>query len=315
MRTRLVSFPLLAVVVAGAAGCRGAVPDIPQLEAKAYDDTIAAFHARRARLIAGPEGWATHLGLWWLEPGTNRIGSDPTAKVSLPANRSPRHLGDVVVDGDSARFIPAPGVPVRSDSVSVSGPLRLRSDVEPKATLLRTGSLIIGYITRNERKAIRIRDTLHEARKQYATEFFPADTAWRVTARFVPRPTPDSMSIVDVYGIETRMSWPGELRFRLAGAEHALQVIKEPNYHGDQLFVMFKDSTNGKETYGAMRYIFVAPADSLGRTVLDFNQAFTPPCAFTNYSTCALPPPGNSLPVRVTAGEKKPTGLQASGVR
>jgi uncharacterized protein (DUF1684 family) len=308
---RIVAFAVAFLVALTA--CSSRVPDIPQLEAKAYEDTINAFHARRARIIAGPEGWATHVGLWWLEPGSNRIGSDSSAKVRLPANRSPRLLGEVIVDGDSARFVPARGVAVRTDSVPVTGPVRLRSDAEPNSTLLRTGSLVIGYITRNERKAVRIRDTLSEVRQNYATEFFPADTAFRVTARFVPRPTPDSMSIIDVYGIETRMSWPGELRFRLGGAEHALQVIKEPTYHGNQLFVMFKDSTSGKESYGAMRYIFVAAADSLGRTVLDFNQAFTPPCAFTNYSTCSLPPPGNTLPVRVTAGEKKPTGHQASG--
>jgi uncharacterized protein (DUF1684 family) len=248
----------------------------------------------------------TYLGLWWLKGGTTRIGSDPKAGIVLPAERSPRSLGDVVQAGDSAVFIPAPGVVARVDSAAVTGPIRLRSDVEPNATVLRVGSLLISYITRGPAAAIRIRDTLHAARKTYATSFFPADTAFRVTARFVPRPSPDSMNIVDVHGIETRMSWPGELRFRLKGVDHSLQVIKEPNYHGNQLFVMFKDSTSGKETYPAMRYIFVAAPDSLGRTVLDFNQAFTPPCAFTTSSTCALPPRGNILPVRVAAGELKP---------
>ena len=288
--------------------CTSEPAAIEQLPASEYADTIAAFRAWRARLIAGPEGWATYLGLWWLEPGTNRIGADPAGRVVLPKDRAPRVIGEVVVDGDSAIFIPARGVAIRADSVPVTGPIRLRSDVEPNATILRTGSLVIGYITRNDRKAIRVRDTLHAARKAYATTFFPADTTFRVTARFVPRPTPDSMNIVDVHGIETRMSWPGEFRFRLAGAERTLQVVKEPNYHGNQLFVMFKDSTSGKESYPAMRYIFVAAPDSSGRTVLDFNQAFTPPCAFTSSSTCALPPAGNVLPIRVTAGEMKPTG-------
>lgn len=300
--------PCLAIAICALAACADSSADIPQLPSVEYADSIAAFQARRARLIAGPEGWATHLGLWWLEPGVNRIGADPAGRVVLPAARSPRVIGDVMVEGDSAIFIPARGALVTLDSIPVTGPVRLRSDVESNATILRTGSLLIGYITRNHRKAIRIRDTLHAARKTYATSFFPADTGFRRTARFVPRPTQDSMNIIDVHGIETRMSWPGELRFRLGGGEHALQVIKEPNYHGDQLFVMFKDSTSGKESYAAMRYIFVAPPDSLGRTVIDFNQAFTPPCAFTTSSTCALPPRGNALPVRVAAGEMKPVG-------
>lgn len=305
---RLTRFAALFLpsLVLMATACRDRATDIPQLEAAAYADTIDAFHARRARIIAGPEGWVTYLGLWWLKGGTTRIGSDPKADIVLPADRSPRSLGEVVQSGDSAVFIPARGVSVRIDSTPVAGPVRLRSDVEPNASPLRVGSLLISYITRGPAAAIRIRDTLHAARKTYASSFFPADTTFRVTARFVPRPSPDSMNIVDVHGIETRMSWPGELRFRLNGAEHSLQVIKEPNYHGNQLFVMFKDSTSGRETYPAMRYIFVAAPDSLGRTVLDFNQAFTPPCAFTKSSTCALPPQGNTLPVRVAAGEMAP---------
>ena len=299
------STPLLLSVLLAA--CSSEPADIPQLAAKEYADTIDAFHARRARIIAGPEGWTTYLGVKWLDANTPlRIGSDPKSEYVLPADHAPRSLGQVVHYADSAVFTPARGVSVRDDTVPISGPVRLRGDVEPNASVLRSGSFIITYITRGSAAAIRIRDTLNPTRKAYAPNFFPTDTAFRVTAHFVPRPTPDSMTIVDVHGIETRMSWPGELRFRLKGTEHTLQVIREPTYHGDQLFVMFKDSTSGRESYGAMRYNFVAPPDSLGRTVLDFNQSFTPPCAFTVSSTCSLPPPGNTLPVRVTAGEMKP---------
>jgi uncharacterized protein len=299
----------LFVLPSALAACTTRVPDIPQLEAKAYEDSIAAFHQRRTKLIAGPEGWATHVGLWWLKPGLNRIGTDSSFAIVLPANRSPRIIGDVVVEGDSARFTPARGVAIRVDSQSVGAPITLHSDVEGKQTVLRTGPLIISYITRSNRKAIRVKDTLHAARTTFAGhEYFPTDMAWRVTARFVPKEKPDSMNIIDVLGIETRMAWPGELRFRAQGREHVLQVIREPEDHGKQLFVMFKDSTNAKETYPAMRYVWVAPPDSLGRTILDFNQSYSPPCAFTEYATCPLPPPGNTLALRVTAGELKPRG-------
>jgi uncharacterized protein len=299
--------PALVLLIAVTA-CSSRVPDIAQLPPAEYADTVRAFQARRARIIAGPEGWTTYLGLDWLDMDSPKvIGSSAEAGFVLPAY-GPKVLGQVEFMGDSAVFTPARGVIVRDDTVPVTGPIRLHGDVERNATVLRSGPFVITYITRGRRAAIRIRDTLNPARKAYSPNFFPADTTFRVTARFVPRPTPDSMNIVDVHGIETRMSWPGELRFRLAGAERSLQVIKEPTYHGSQLFVMFKDSTSGKESYPAMRYLFVAPPDSLGRTVLDFNQAFTPPCAFTKSSTCALPPTGNVLPVRVTAGEMKPGG-------
>jgi uncharacterized protein (DUF1684 family) len=298
----------IAVVLAIAA-CDRRPADIPQLSAGEYADTIDAFHARRTRLIAGPEGWATHLGLWWLKPGTNRIGTDASFAITLPGNRSPRVLGDIIVEGDSARFVGARGVAIRVDSLPLTGPVTLHSDVEGNQTVLRAGSLIISYITRSGRKGIRIKDTLHVARTTFAGHhYFPTDTAWRVTARFVPKEKPDSMDMIDVLGIETRMSWPGELRFTARGTEHVLQVIREPEDHGEQLFVMFKDSTNGNETYPAMRYMYVRPPDALGRTVLDFNQSYSPPCAFTAYATCPLPPKGNTLPLRITAGELKPAG-------
>jgi uncharacterized protein (DUF1684 family) len=290
-------------------GCRDAVPDLPQLPDREYADTIAAFHARRADVIAGPEGWATHVGLWWLKPGLNRLGADSSFAIPLPANRSPRVLGDIMVEGDSARFIPARNVALRMDSSAVTRPVTLHSDVEGKQTVLRTGSLIIYYITRGggTRMAVRIKDTLHAARTTFpGHRYFPTDTSFRVTAHFIPKPAADSMDIIDVLGIETRMWWPGELRFRLKGRDYVLQVIREPEDHGKQLFVMFKDSTNLKETYPAMRYTYVAPPDSLGRTVLDFNQSYSPPCAFTAFATCPLPPPGNTLPLRVTAGELRP---------
>jgi uncharacterized protein (DUF1684 family) len=293
------------------AGCSTGVPDLPPIDVSAYADTIALFHRQRVTAVAGPEGWATLIGLWWLEPGANTIGSDSASTMVLPSNRSPKRLGAVIVGGDSARFEPAPGVKVVADSQAVTRSITLRSDVEAgdKQTVLRHGPLVLSYITRSGRMGIRVKDTLAVARVDFSGHgYFPTDTAWRVTARFVPKDRPDSMNIIDVLGIQTRMWWPGELRFRLRGNDYALQVIREPEDHGKRLFVMFRDSTNIKETYPAMRYTYVAPPDSLGRTVLDFNQSYNPPCAFTSAATCPLPPKGNSLPLRITAGERRPAG-------
>jgi uncharacterized protein (DUF1684 family) len=196
--------------------------------------------------------------------------------------------------------------------VPLVSPVVLHGDVEGDGnhqTVLRSGSLIISYITRSGKKGIRVKDTLAVARMHFAGhKYFPADTAWRRTAHFVARPRPDSMDIIDVLGIQTRMAWPGELRFNIGAKEYALQLIREPEDHGKRLFVMFRDSTNLTETYPAMRYTYVAPPDSLGRTILDFNQSYSPPCAFTASATCPLPPKGNSLPLRVTAGELRPAG-------
>ena len=302
-----VLLPVLAALALAA--CEREVPPLPPVDMAAYNDSIAAFHKKRVVGVVGPEGWATLLGLWWLKPGENRIGSDSTLEIILPANRSPRLLGSISVAGDTARFAAAKGVKIVADSVLVTAPIRLHSDVEDLGTVLRTGSLVLGYITRSGRKAIRIKDTLSAVRAAFpGHKYFPTDTAWRVTALFVPRPKPDSMDIIDVLGIQTRMWWPGELRFRVKGKQYSLQVIREPEEHSKRLFVMFRDSSNGTETYPAMRYTYVNQPDSLGRTALDFNESYSPPCAFTNFATCPLPPKGNTLPFRVPAGELKPAG-------
>src|SRR5689334_24073552 len=120
----------LFVIVIGlmTTACRNRVDDIPQLAAKEYADTIDAFHVRRTNAIAGPEGWATHLGLWWLKPGVNRLGTDSSFAIPLPADRSPRVIGDILVEGDSARFVPARGVPIRVGKAPVTAPVTLHSD-------------------------------------------------------------------------------------------------------------------------------------------------------------------------------------------
>jgi uncharacterized protein (DUF1684 family) len=301
---------LCVMVLAFAAACSRLPPDLPAIDSVAYRDTIESFHRQRATAIAGPEGWSTLIGLWWLEPGRTRIGSDATADIVLPRDRAPNFLGTFVAS-DSTTFAPAKGVRVLADGRPVIIPVAMRSDVEAgdKQTMLRYGSLVISYITRSGRKGIRVKDTLSAARSAFAGHrYFPTDTAWRVTARYVAKPRPDSMNIVDVLGIQTRMAWPGELRFRIHGKPYVLQVIREPEDHGQRLFVMFRDSTNLKETYPAMRYTYVALPDSLGRTALDFNQSYNPPCAFTSAATCPLPPKGNALPLRITAGELRPAG-------
>src|SRR5215203_3711792 len=119
--------PLFAI--AAAAACSSRTPDIPQLSSQEYADTLTAFHRRRTNAIAGPEGWATHLGLWWLKPGVSRLGTDSSFSIPLPANRSPRVIGDILVEGDSARFVPARGVPVRVGKTPVTAPITLHSDV------------------------------------------------------------------------------------------------------------------------------------------------------------------------------------------
>jgi len=303
---------LLLVLPFALAACDREPPALPPVDVAVHRDSIDLWHNFRRNAIYGRTGWSTVVGLWWVEPGEITMGSDSSNKIVLPRDRSPGRLGSVHIGQDSTWFVTARGATVTLDTMPAPiTSARLRSDYEPKATVLRSGSLMIHYIVREDRgvykHALRIRDTASAARMgPQRLRYFPTDIKWRVQARYTPSPKPDSVNIIGVLGMETRMSHEGDLEFMLEGQRRKLMVIREPEDHGTNLFLMFTDSTNRTETYPATRYVWVTPPDSLGRTIVDFNKAFNPPCAFTKFSTCPFPPKGNHLPFRVEGGEWNP---------
>ena len=301
---------LLAPLAFVAAACDREPPPLPPVTAAVHRDSVVAWQASRQKAVYGPSGWATVLGLWWLEPGEITIGSDSSNQVILPRDHAPPRVGTVFIAKDSTWFVAAKGVKATIDSVPVTT-ARLHSDLTPKTTIVRAGSIMIYYLVREDRgvwkHALRIKDTASVARAEGVPfRYFPTDIKWRIQAKFVQSPKPDSLNIISVLGTETRMSHEGDVQFAIDGTKYSLAVIREPEDHGKNLFLMFTDSTSRKESYPATRYLWVAPADSLGRTILDFNQAFNPPCAFTKFATCPFPPKGNHIPVRVEGGEWNP---------
>lgn len=298
---------LLAIAAASAPGCRPAEPPPPPpLDPAAYRRATEEFRAERLEEVNGPDGWNTLVGLFWLAPGATLVGSDPAAGVRLPADRSPPRLGTVWVEGDSARFEAAPGAGVTSGGAPVRA-LRLRSDLDGEQTVLAHGSLTLRVIRRGDRLALRVKDSEHPARSGFAgLRYFPVDTALRVHARFRPSERMDSVEIVNVLGMVEKQPSPGLIEFELDGRRHTLRPVLERG--NPRWFVMFEDSTSSSDTYQAGRYLYVDPPDSVGRVVLDFNRSYNPPCAFTAFATCPLPPRENHLPLRVAAGELRPSG-------
>jgi uncharacterized protein (DUF1684 family) len=158
-------------------------------------------------------------------------------------------------------------------------------------------------ISRQGKLAIRVKDPESEARRSFrGLEYFPVDSSWRVEARVEPPADAGRISVPNVLGTDTSEASPGTLVFERGGATYRLRPVLEEGE--TDWFVIFGDATNGRDTYGAGRFLYVAPAKD-GRTVIDFNKAYNPPCVFTDYATCPLPPPGNRLPIRVEAGEKE----------
>ncbi len=276
-------------------------PELPAAEADpAYLAEIERWRQGRVERLLRPDGWLSLVGFAWLEPGANPIGSDPEARVVLPAS-APARLGVVSVEGDQVTFTAAPGALATSNGVPVSS-LRLRSDATGDPTLITHGSVTFYRIDRGGRPAIRVKDSEAPARKRFAgIDHFPVDPAWRVEARFEPAPDATTVEVPNVLGFAEKMPAPGHVVFELGGKTHRLLALDDT---GDgRLFLVFADRTTGRETYGGGRFLYADPPRE-GRTVLDFNRAYNPPCVFSVYSTCPLPPPGNRLEIRIEAGEK-----------
>jgi uncharacterized protein len=242
-------------------------------------------HDREVRLKAD-DGWLTLAGLFWLHPGANPFGTAPDAAFALPDG--PAHAGVFNFDGGHV-------------TVAMNGTTR---EVTPDsdADRVRVGRLSLFAIRRGDRFGIRLKDPESQARREFhGLEYFPASPAWRVTARWVAAAR--KIPILNVLGQTEPSECPGYAEFELAGRHLRLYpIIENP---GDQeLFYIFRDETAGKETYAAGRFLY-SQMPRGGQVVLDFNQAYNPPCVFTPYATCPLPPPENRLPVRIEAGEKK----------
>jgi len=169
------------------------------------------------------------------------------------------------------------------------------------------GSLLINIVKRGDRIGVRVKDSESRTRREFkGLEYFPIDPKWRIEARFEPYQPPKTIPITNVLGMTDEEVSPGALAFEVDSKTYRIDPILEKGE--TDYFVMIADETTGRETYGAGRYLYVSPPDASGKVVVDFNKTYSPPCAFTNFATCPLPPRQNHLPFRIEAGEKKYSG-------
>lgn len=294
-RSLLALFIALQLLAACAGGPR-------PLDERAYSEEIGRWKAERLSELNGEQGWLTLVGLFWLKEGESRIGSDASNDIVLPAGKAPAEVGSLRLEGRAVRFEARPDAGVTSEGRPVSS-VELRSDADGRPTVLSLGTLTLQLIERGGRLGLRVRDRENPARLDFkGLNFFPVSARWRVEARFEPFNPPKSIPIVNVLGMEEGQPSPGALVFDVDGRSYRLEALSEKGT--DELFVIFADATSGRDTYGAGRYLYVRPPDASGRAVVDFNKAHSPPCAYTDFATCPLPPPQNRLSLRVEAGEK-----------
>ncbi|WP_043692628.1 DUF1684 domain-containing protein [Luteibacter sp. 9133] len=271
----------------------------------AYTAAVEKVRASRLETLKAPAGWLSLIGLEWLQPGANRVGSAADNDIVLKAG--PAHLGVVTLDDTGNVTLEV----ARGSGVLVDGREVQRATLVDdggnggKATEVRFGSANFFVIARDGKKALRVKDEKAETRTHFVgLDYFAVDPSWRVEAEWVPFDPPHEIEIGSVLGTIDKEKVPGKAVFTRDGHTYELFPIQE---EPDSLFFVFADRTSGKETYGAARFLDT-PLAKDGKLVLDFNEARNPPCAFTPYATCPLAPPENRLDVRVTAGEKKYAG-------
>ncbi|GEN06866.1 hypothetical protein SAMN05443572_104509 [Myxococcus fulvus] len=267
------------------------------------EDITAAtrtWHEQRLQRLQSEDGWLSLVGLFWLEEGAQTAGSAPENKLDFPDGTPPK-LGTFTRKGKEVSFQPEKGVQFTRNGEPFTGGA-LKTDEQGSPDVLKLGSLNFHVIQRGDKVGVRVKDSQSPARTGFhGIPTYPASNAWRVTARFEPAETPRMLQVPNVLGTTEEMKAPGTLVFTVAGKEYRLTPVEDGS---NQLFVIFADETNRDSTYGAGRFLYAdMPKD--GQVVLDFNRAYNPPCAFTRFATCPLPPRGNRLALRVEAGEKR----------
>lgn len=266
-----------------------------------YVKEVEKWRADREARLKTDTGWLTVAGLFWLKEGVNTVGAGEKFDVRLTDNFKEGKFGEIQFHNGAALLNLEKGVDAQLDGNRITETVTLVSDEKGKPTEVRTGTQTFYLIKREERFGIRLKDSNSEARRNFTgLHWFPVDESYKVAARLEPFPEPKEIAVPNVLGGSFKMKSPGLLKFSVKGKECALQPVFEDD---GSLFLIFGDGSNKNETYRSGRFLY-ADKPVNGEVTLDFNKAENPPCAFTPYATCPLPPPGNKLDVEVAAGEK-----------
>lgn len=277
----------------------------------AWKTDLLAWRTQQAKDLQKPNGWLTLIGLEWLKPGDNSFGSAKGNALVVQAATPPR-LGIVQLTGDAISLLPPPaGYPegLLVDGKPPANPQSLSSDDSGHPSKITTGSTTITVIHRGDRYALRIKDSKAKARMQFhGLKWYPPNQAYRIEAKWIPYNPPHHVAIPTILGTEVMSDIPGVAEFTLDGKTLRLEPVLESPEDKD-LFFILRDTTSKTETYGAGRFLYTPMPDhgltQEGELWLDFNRAENPPCAYTPFATCPLPPPQNRLPVAIPAGQQR----------
>lgn len=283
---------------------RAATPAAAPVKAEPQEESVEAWRTRRIERLEAEDSWLTLVGLAWLAEGDNSVGSNPKNVVALPVGKTAANEGAIHLEKGKATFVPSASSTVTIDGKPVAAPVELKADVSGEPTTLVSGPVKFYLIERGGKLAVRVKDNESEARKHFTgIDHYPVDPKWRFEARFEKYDPPKPIPITNVLGQTEPQPSPGAVVFEVDGTTYRLEPILEgddPNF-----FFIFGDTTNRTTTYGAGRFLYSRPPGPDGRVILDFNKAYNPPCVFSPFATCPLPPKQNKLPIAIEAGEKR----------
>jgi uncharacterized protein (DUF1684 family) len=307
-RSRLVLFRLLlaaatSALVGAAIGCRpGAAPPLEWNAAVAME--IEAWRAEHEDSYR--RDWVTIEieGLHFLRAGAQSVGSAPDNDVVLIASLPPR-LGSFTVASGEVTFDPEPGAPITINGATVASAAVLGDDGTEQPDVIEANGASVVVHRSGTRLSLRVRDPNGERAKTFqGFEWFPIGRDYRVLGRFIPDAAPRNLPVVNTFGDVDSYETEGVVEFALNGERLTLRPFTaEPG----RFYFVFNDASSGDETYEAARFLY-SDLRSDGTTILDFNVAYNPPCAFNPFTTCPIPLPENQLPIKVLAGEKKYRG-------
>ena len=256
-------------------------------EGPEYTESIRQWQQQRDKALRSDDGWLTLAGLFWLKPGDNTIGSADSNDFVLPKGSAPDRVGTIRLEGEKVTF------------TRPNGSSRNLSYTEEKPDVIHAGSVSFYVIKRGDKLGIRVKDSASSVRKNFAgLKYFPINPAFHFEAKFIP--DPKKIPILNILGRTELEESPGVVEFSYEGRLYRLRPI----YEGNTLFFLFKDPTNKSNTYQAGRMLNT-PLPVNGKVDLDFNRSYNPPCTFTPYATCPLPPKENTLPFPIEAGEMR----------
>ena len=275
----------------------------------AYKGEVEQWRANRAEYLVGPDGYVNLVGLYWLEKEVYRIGSAADNDIVFP-EAAAELIGELRVTSEGVQFVAEPGAEVLHDGAPVTEILLSDDTTEDPVTVThRSFAWLISL--RDERYAMRLRDFEHPGLADFGPmQWYPVDTKYLAAATLRPFDEPKVLNVgTTIEGLGYNPVSPGKLAFEIDGVEYELEAY----WSGDELFIIFADQTTGRESYPAGRYMYLAAPDANGMTIIDFNKAFSPPCAYNDFATCPVASPRNRLATRIEAGEKYDPNVHKTG--